>query len=151
VSAIYVFDKDGNVVVTNSNYDSFALSDDPSSLTYGLRPLLDGWQNVVLDPVLDEWYNEPVQYVGVSTRDEQDLCNGFVMIATSPMLREALLAPLSADYVLGGMSIGFPDYALAISKKKLEVVSSTGLALLVKASKVWDSRKRTLRRISAAS
>ena len=127
VSAIYVFDKDGNVVVTNSNYDSFALSDDPSSLTYGLRPLLDGRQNVVLDPVLDEWYNEPVQYVGVSTRDEQDLCNGFVMIATSPMLREALLAPLSADYVLGGMSIGLPDYVLAISKKKLEVVSSTGV------------------------
>lgn len=127
VSAIYVFDKAGNVVVTNSNYDSFAISDDPSSLTYGLLPLLDGRQNVVLDPAMDEWYNEPVQYVGVSTRDEKDLCNGFVMIAADPTLRESLLAPLSTEYLLGSMAIGLPDYALAISKDELKVVASMGV------------------------
>lgn len=130
VKAIYVFDKAGKVVVTNSDYDTFTIGTKPEDLTYGLRPLLDGRSNVVLDPVMDEWYGEPVQYVGVSTRDDQDLCNGFVMIAVDPMLREALLAPLDVNYALGGMAIGLPDDALAIDKASLNIVASLGIGHL---------------------
>ena len=127
VKAIYVFDQDGKVVVTNSPYDHFRLGDDPDDLTYGLRPLLDGTESVLLEPAKDEWYDEEVQYVGVSTRNEQDLCDGFVMIAVDPTLREELLAPLEPTSVVSSMAIGLPDEALAINKESQLIVVTTGL------------------------
>ena len=127
VEYVYVFDKKGNVVVTNSPYDHFSIGSDPEDPTYGFRVLLEGVPTMITEPIEDERYYEYVQYVGVSTRNEEDLCDGFVMIAVDPTMRDELLSPLTVDTVIDNMIIGLPEYAIAVDKKTLDIVATTGL------------------------
>ena len=127
VKHIYVFDQKGKVLVTNSPYDHFELSDDPEDPSYEFHILLDGVFGIIKEPATDKRYNEYVQYVGMSLRNESDLCDGFVMIAVDPTLRDDLLSPLTVDTVLSNMIIGLPEYAIAINKETLNIVSTTGI------------------------
>ncbi len=127
VKYIYVFDQQGKVVVTNSPYDHYNLSSNSKEPSSQFRLLLEGVPYLVQPPVFDEKYGENLQYVGVSIRSKEDLCNGFVMIAIDPSLREELLVPLSVDTVLSNLIIGLPEYAIAVDKKTMEIVGTTGL------------------------
>lgn len=127
VKYIYVLDKDGKVILTNSPYDHFEISNDPEDQSYAFRPLLDGREYVIQNPQEDELSGEAMQYVGVSLRNEEDLADGFVQIAVDPALRERTLAPINVQTVLDNMVIGLPDYALAVDKNSGEVVATTGL------------------------
>lgn len=127
VKHIYVFDQKGRVVVTNSPYDQFSLGDDPVDPTYEFHCLLRGVYGTIHEPSVDERYAEYVQYVGTSLRNESDLCDGFVLIAVDPTLRDELLSPLTVDTVLSNMIIGLPEYAIAIDKATLNIVSTTGI------------------------
>ena len=127
VKYIYVFDQQGKVVVTNSPYDHYSLSSNSKEPSSQFRLLLEGVPYLVQEPVLDEKYGEKLQYVGVSTRNREDLCDGFVMIAIDPSLREELIAPLSVDTVLSNLTIGLPEYAIAVDKKTMEIAGTTGL------------------------
>ncbi len=127
VEYTYLFDQKGKVIVTNSPYDHFDLGDSPEDPTYEFRRLLEGVPTVIKPPVIDERYNEYAQYVGVSTRSEQDLCDGFVMIAADPTMRDDLLSPLSVNTVLDNLIIGLPEYAIAVDKETLNIAATTGL------------------------
>lgn len=127
VEYIYVFDQTGKVIVTNSPYDHFKISDNPENPSYDFHMLLDGVLYVIKTPVIDERYKEYAQYIGVSTRSEQDLCDGFVMIAVDPTMRDDLLSPLSVDTVLDNLIIGLPEYAIAVDKALLNIVATTGI------------------------
>lgn len=127
VKYIYVFDQQGKVAVTNSPYDHYSLSSDPQDPSYEFRDLLEGVNGLVQEPIFDERHHEKVQYVGVSLRSEADLCDGFVLIAVDPTLREELLSPLTVDTVLSNLIIGLPEYAIAIDKATMKIVSTTGL------------------------
>lgn len=127
VEYVYLFDKNGRVRVTNGPYDHLTLSTDPEDFTYAFLPLLEGVSYVLTAPMNDEWLREYVQYVGVSLRDENDLCDGFVLIGVDPTLRDSLLSPLNVDTVLNNMIIGLPEYAIAIDKNTLKVASTTGI------------------------
>ena len=127
VEYIYVFDKKGKVVVTNSPYDHFRLSENKEDQSYAFRPLLDGREYVIQGVQKDEASGEKMQYIGVSLRNEDDLADGFVQIAVKPALRERLLGPIDVQAVLDNLVIGLPDYALAIDKDSLEIVATTGL------------------------
>ncbi len=127
VKYIYVFDRNGKTVVTNSPYDHFTISDNAEDQSYAFRPLLDGREYVIQSPQPDESSGEMMQYIGVSLRDENDLADGFVQIAIDASLRERLLSPINVQTVLDNMVIGLPDYALAIDKDTKQIVATTGL------------------------
>ena len=127
VAYVYAFDQKGKVAVTNSPFDHFSLGDGPEAPTYGFHALLDGVYSMITEPVEDERYQEYVQYAGVSTRNEKDLCDGFVMIDIDPTMRDELLSPLTVDTVMENLIIGLPEYAIAVDKDTLEIVATTGL------------------------
>ncbi len=124
---IYVFDKNGKTVVTNSPYDHFEISEKKEDQSYAFRPLLDGRDHMIQEPQIDETGGENMQYIGVSLRDENDLADGFVQIAVDPDLREKLLSPINLQTVLDNMVIGLPEHALAIGKDSMKIVATTGL------------------------
>lgn len=127
VEYIYVFDKKGETIVTNSPYDHFKISNNMEDQSYAFRPLLDGRPYVIQEPMEDESSGELRQYIGVSLRDENDLADGFVQIAVNPGLRERLLSPIDVQTVLDNLVIGLPEYALAIDKDTMKIVATTGL------------------------
>ena len=90
----YMFDQNGKVLVTNSPFDHFELSNNPDDPSNEFHRLLEGVYGVIHEPAVDERYNEYFQYVGASLRNESDLCDGFVLIAVDPTLRDDLLNPL---------------------------------------------------------
>ena len=127
VEYIYVFDKTGKTIVTNSPFDSFELSNNKADQSYAFRPLLGGRPYVIQEPQEDEASGEMMQYIGVSLRDEDDLADGFVQIAVNPGLRNRLLSPIHVQTVLDNLVIGLPDYALAVDKETMKIVATTGL------------------------
>ena len=127
VKCIYVFDKSGNVIVTNSHFDSFELSEDPAHYSNQFRRVLEGLDQVVLSPLKDEWRDEYIQYLAVNRRDGNDQNNGLVLIGVDPGMRDSLLKPLSVNTVLENLVIGLPDYALAVDKASMMIAATTGL------------------------
>ena len=127
VEYIYIFDKDGKVVVTNSPYDHFSLSQKEGDQSYAFNSLLAGKEYLIQGVMKDDTGGEDMQYVGVSLRDENDLADGFVQIAISPEMREKLLSPINLQMVLYNTCIGLPDYALAIDKESMKIVATNGL------------------------
>ncbi|MBE5847992.1 MAG: mechanosensitive ion channel family protein [Lachnospiraceae bacterium] len=127
VEYVYVFDKYGKVLVTNSPYDHFQISNNKGDQSYAFRPLLDGREYVIQDVQEDDTSGEKRQYIGVSIRDGNDLCDGFVQIAVDSQLREQLLGQIGLQTVLDDLVIGIPRHALAIDKNTLQIVATTGL------------------------
>ena len=127
VRYIYVFDKKGKVMVTNSPYDHFELSRNEGDQSYAFLPLLEGKEYVIQEPQKDDAGGEMMQYIGVSLRDEEDLADGFVQIAVDPGLRERLLEPINVQTVLDNLVIGLPEYALAVDKSTMQIVATTGM------------------------
>ena len=70
----------------------------PGDPFYESRVLLEGADLVVQPPVKDERYNEYIQFIGVSIRNEADLCDGFVMIGVDSALRDDLLDSWTAQW-----------------------------------------------------
>lgn len=127
VKYIYLFDQQGRVVITNSNYDHFEISSDPEDPTHEFKALLYGVTGIATPPAMDERIGEYLQYVGISLRNEADLCDGFVMIAVDPTLRDNLLSPLTVETALSNLIIGLPEYAIAIDKDTLRIEATTGI------------------------
>ena len=127
VKYIYLFDREGKVVVTNSPYDQLTASDDPENFTYQFRRVLEGLEYLVMSPLQDDWRNEYIQYVALSLRDEENLSNGFVLIGVDPSLRDKLLKPLNVNTVLENLVIGLPEEALAVNKETLKIEATTGI------------------------
>ena len=130
VKHIYIFDENGKVRATNAPFDHFVLSKDPADQSYAFRVLLDGADHVIQEPMNNEVLGEPMQYVAVGLRDDDDLCDGFVQIGVNPMLRESITSQLEIGNVLNNLIIGLPDHALAVDKDTFEIVSTTGIGFV---------------------
>ena len=100
VEYIYVIDKYGKVVLTDSPYDHFTLGKDKDSQSAAFRPLLNGVDHVVQPPMKDEVSGEKRQYIGVSIRDKNDLADGCVLISIDSDVLNEYLAPLSPSVTL---------------------------------------------------
>ncbi len=127
VKYIYRYDKNGNVVTTNSPYDNISLGTKPESQSYIFRKLLNGVDHIIQEPLIDELSGEYLQYIGVSLRDKNDLCDGFVQIAIDPTFRATLTEWLSVDTVLENLLIGLPDSAAVIDKNSMLISQTTGI------------------------
>ena len=126
VQHIYVYDREGRVLVTNSPYDHFKLSDDPEAPSSAFLPLLQGADHIIQQPMPDEVSGARCQLIGVSMRDADDLSDGFVQISVNPDLRDYLTQPLGLDSVLTDMTVGLPTAAFAVDKKEHTVITTTG-------------------------
>ena len=144
VKYIYAFDQRGRVVVTNSPYDHYSLSEDPSDPSYEFRSLLDGVYGVIQAPALDKRFDEDVQYIGMSLRNKEDLCDGFVMIAVDPALRNDLISPLTVETVLSNLIIGLPEHAIAVDKATLNIIATTGIGFKGETVEELGIRKENL-------
>ena len=127
---IYVYDEQGQVIVTNSPYDHLTLSDDPEKPSYAFRSLLEGADHVIQAPVPDEVTGTRTQFVGVSLRNDQDKADGFVQVAVDPELRDILSTPLGMDSVLNNIIVGKPTIAMTFDKANMTVTASTQPSLV---------------------
>lgn len=130
VEAIYVYDKNGKVIVTDGPYDHFELSEDEKDQSYAFRVLLEGADHVVLEPAKDEVTGEYSQYIGTCLRDENDLSNGFVQICVDPVMHDELLSDLDIDSVLTNLKVGVTEDAFAVDKSSMKVTNSTGVVFV---------------------
>lgn len=153
VQHIYIFDREGRVIVTNSPYDHLKLSDDSSDASHAFMPLLEGADHVVQPPMPDEISGSRSQFIGVSLRNEADMADGFVQISVDPALRDYLTRPLGVNSVLTDMTVGLPTSAIALDKKDLTISATTGLGYIgesiedygYNADKLKDTRSGFLR------
>ncbi|MCR5453214.1 MAG: mechanosensitive ion channel [Lachnospiraceae bacterium] len=122
---IFIFDMDGNLVVTNSPYDRIVLGEDSNSWTKPFVPLLEGVEAMVGDVVLESYIGEEIQYFGASIKDANYDSVGAVIIGMPTDLRRSLTEHMDIDSVLENTIIGLPDHALAINKKTKEITNST--------------------------
>ncbi len=76
---VYRIDRNGQTVVTNSSYDHLTI--DKSSPLY---VMLEGRSDYLGEPAEDPLFGAYLQIAAASLRDENDLCDGFVMIASNP-------------------------------------------------------------------
>ena len=127
VKYIYIFDKTGKTIVTNSPYDHFETSRNEKDQSYELCALLNGREYLIQKPQEDELSGENMQYIGVSLRDEEDLSDGFVLIATGTDLRERFLSSFDVQMVMDDLVIGLPDHVLQVDKETMEIVDATAL------------------------
>ena len=115
VEYTYVFDKNGDLVVTDSPYTGFALSDDPSEQSYAFRSLLQGVPYLVQEAQMDD-VGVYRQYVGVTIRDETDNANGFVQISVLPELLEGAVEQMGLDTILQNVHVGVNGFAYAVDR-----------------------------------
>ena len=125
IKYVYLFDKNGRVVVTNAPYDHLRVGEDPEDFTFQFRRVMEGVEHIVLKPLQDEWLGDYIQYVAESRRDADNKCDGFVLIGVDPALRDRLLEALKVDTVLDNMIIGLPEYAIAVDRQTLKIVAAT--------------------------
>lgn len=89
----YLFDGEGNLLVTNSRFDRIAI--DPESPFY---PILEGKMEIVLAPEYNELMGETLERVGISMTDEEGDGDGVLLTMTNP------LEPQTIGLNLGYMS-----------------------------------------------
>ena len=130
VRHVYIYDPQGKVLVTNSNYDHFKLSEDASAPSHAFLPLLEGADHVILPPMPDEISGARTQLIGVSLRSDEDLADGFVQISIDPALRDYLTQSLGTDSVLADMTVGMPNDAIAVDKGDLTISATTGFGYI---------------------
>ena len=125
VEYIFVIDKNGNVSSTNSPYDHFAISSDPSSQSGALRPLLNGVDHIIQPQMNDDVSGESRQYIGVSIRDENNLSNGCVLITIASKQKESLNKHVSYSQTLPYILIGSAQAAHLVNSETGEIIFTT--------------------------
>ncbi len=120
IEYIYVLDRSGKTVVTNSPDVNFALSKDDNTAEF--FPLLSGRNEVVQEPLTDERSGETKQYIGIGLRDKDGICNGCILTTYTATRRKILIDLLEPSTTL--------NYGLMNSDDKAFIVDrSTGLIL----------------------
>ena len=100
VDSVYVFDREGRTVATNTVFTDFVLSDQPDDQSYAFWNVVRGYDEVCVQEARQDdsaWHRE-IQYVGVARRDAQ----GMVQLGVVPdEYRKNLSTPLLS--VIGEM------------------------------------------------
>lgn len=125
----YRFDRSGTVTVTDSPYDHFSLSHDPTSQSYAFRPLLEGKESYVQNFMNDDVSGEYLQYVGVSLRDQRDLADGFVQISVGADTLTDLEKIYSEEAEIGRIGAASDSIAFIVDAETNTIEYSTDKSL----------------------
>ncbi|MDC7291518.1 mechanosensitive ion channel [Blautia schinkii] len=117
VEYVLVFDKNGRVTATDSNYTNFELSQNPEDQSYEFNALLQGVEDVIQEAQPDEVSGEYHQYLGSVIYDEDHNINGFVQISVTPDMLKSALATTELSSVLKGVKAGVNGFAYAVNKE----------------------------------
>lgn len=84
VEGIYLFNENGKVAVTSTNFDHLDLyQNEEKRMSKTFRPLLDGWETSAWTPIAKPDTVSDNYYAGVSIRNEKDLCDGCIGVVGS--------------------------------------------------------------------
>ena len=97
---VYRFDKNGQTVVTNSPYDHLTI--DESSPLY---VMLEGRSDYLGEPAEDPVFGSYLQLAAITVRDENDMCDGFIMIALNPSELVSIRENLSYNGVFNRLGL----------------------------------------------
>lgn len=115
---IWVFDKNGRTVATDSSFWDFELSRDPSEQSYEFRSLIKGYTDYVIQEARpDEVTGEMRQYIGVTMREGGEHEAGFAQICIAPDKLQTLLANTTVESILSGIKVGTHGFAFAINSE----------------------------------
>ena len=117
VEFLLIFDENGKVTVTDSNYVNFQISNDPEEQSYEFNKLLQGVEYVIQDAQPDEVSGEYHQYIGAIMYDENGEPDGFVQTSIVPDKLEEALTTTKLSAVLDGVKTGVNGFAFAVDKK----------------------------------
>ena len=112
---VFVFDKEGHIIATDSPYTNFTLSETPGEQSYEFRQLLTGVPYLVQKAQKDD-VGVYRQYVGVTIRDEKGDANGFVQVSVQPELLANAVEQLSLSAVLQNIRVGTGGFAFAVDR-----------------------------------
>ena len=112
--ALYVFDKQGKVSLTNAPYDGYIIGEDSP-----LHALLEGAESVVLQPDQKKISEEVQQEAGVTVIDDNNRVAGAVVIAnnTIPMISDNL----SFDNVFQRVFLKDDSVVIAVDSNNMTV------------------------------
>lgn len=111
VSAVYVFNRQGRVVATNTPYKDFVLSADEADQSYPFWSVAKGYTPLLVQEARrdDTMQHNYVQYVGVQRLDS----DGMVELGLSPRRLESRLQTTQLDYVLREITVENEGYLFA--------------------------------------
>ena len=116
VNYIYLFDRDGKVVITNSPFDQITIG--PGSEMY---PLLEGKPELVLAPEEDSLSGIYLQNAGVSVKDEENRSNGFVMVSLYPEELMEIRENLGFEYIFDQLGLTDGSYVVAVDDTDMKI------------------------------
>ena len=116
VRYIFKFNMDGEVVCTNSPYDRIRIGEDSQFYT-----LLEGRPEMVVPPSYDMFPDEYLQEAAVSCRDEKNVSDGFIMVATYPDELLAIRENLGFESLFDQIGLSDGSYVLAVNDPDLTI------------------------------
>ena len=114
VTWCFLYDRNGNVVLTDSPYDHFSLSRREGSQSAAFLPLLEGVESLIQNPMPDDVSGKEMQYVGVSVRNERDLADGFVQIAVDRTRYGEMIDALGIRQEIENIGVNESEFAFAL-------------------------------------
>ncbi len=124
VEFTYVVDKNGETFITDSPYNHFVFRKDGDQ-SAAFRPLLDGVDQVVQEPMEDDVSGEFRQYIGVSIRDENGDPDGCVLISLDEDQISSMRDMISLERTLHYGLSGDTDKVFILDGEDLSVLVST--------------------------
>ena len=116
VKCIYVFDREGNVFVTDSPYDSIRVDQDSP-----LYPLLEGRPSLACEPGVDALSGEYLQLLGVSLRDQDNERSGFLAVAVDPAELKTISDNLDADNVFQQVCLTDDSFVMVVDGEDMVI------------------------------
>ena len=110
----FLYNRSGNVALTDSPYDHLSLYRSSRGQSAAFRPLLDGLEFLIQEPMPDDVSGKEMQYVGVSVRDENDLADGFVQIAVDRRPFQKMINTLSIQQEIENIGFNKSETAFAV-------------------------------------
>ncbi len=116
VEYIYRFDKDGNIVATNSPLDRIQVREGSD-----LYPLLEGKPDLVLPPAKDAISGLYLQNAGIAIRDENMRSDGFLMVSLNPTELSKVRENFGFKYTFEQLGLSNGAYVFAVTEKDMTI------------------------------
>lgn len=117
VENIWIFDKNGHTVATDSPFWDFVISNDSEDQSYEFREIMKGHTDYLIQEAReDEVSGELRQYIGVAMKDGEEHESGFAQICIAPEKLQELVDRMSIGSLLSGVKVGTHGFAFAVKK-----------------------------------
>lgn len=117
ISYIYVIDGEGNIVVTNSRYDSIKVDENSP-----FHPILEGKPELVFSAEYDELMGETLAKVGVSMIEEHRDDDGLILVYADPVESQEIGKNLGYKSAFKKVSMTDDSVLMVIDSESLNIL-----------------------------